>query len=356
MAGKIFLSCLFVLSALYVYALNDAPVWLDMDVRNIQYPQHSYYTGYSEVFVGNNETREQAVDRAKQKAVGELSGKIRVFVDTENKSLDISTSGTEFEEKINSVFVSSVKTASQASVVDYKIDTYYDARTNLIYAFAYVGKSELRNYFRSQISLYLDKVAASLATATELLGKGYKMKARNECIAVAENFAIVEYSQDLLTAIDEDADEPVLQKQRSEYLRNELIQTIADLENSIYLYLDCKELVNGQSVVHIADRLPGIIMQNGCGCSFTDSQDNADYIIRIEAKLSRCQDAPDNIVFCYAFATVSVVNTVNKKTVIPKIPECKGGWTQRNRANATEEAFNELAEKIAEKVVPIIKN
>jgi hypothetical protein len=33
-----------------------------------------------------------------------------------------------------------------------------------------------------------------------------------------------------------------------------------------------------------------------------------------------------------------------------------GDWTNRNHAKATEEAFNELAEKIVEKASPMIKN
>jgi hypothetical protein len=41
---------------------------------------------------------------------------------------------------------------------------------------------------------------------------------------------------------------------------------------------------------------------------------------------------------------------------MPKIAESKGGWTNKNRAKATEEAFNELADKIVEKVIPMIKN
>jgi predicted RNase H-like nuclease (RuvC/YqgF family) len=61
-------------------------------------------------------------------------------------------------------------------------------------------------------------------------------------------------------------------------------------------------------------------------------------------------------VFCYAGATVSLHNAHTQKTLKPKIDEAKGGWTDRSYAKACEEAFDELAKKIAEKVAPMMRN
>lgn len=339
-----------------LYAQTNKPDWLDVDIRNLYYPQDSYYTGFSEVSVSQSENYEKAVERAKERALGELSDRVRVMVDTKKTSTDISYSGTNLEEQISSKFSSLVQTTSQTEVVGSKINTYFDSRNSLIYAFAYVSKTELKSYYQNQISLHLNKVEGILNTATELAEKGYKIKARTYCLSAADDLAAIVYAQDLLTAIDDDVTDTTLQQMRAEQLRNDLIQTIADLENSIFLYLECEELVNGQSVIYIADRLPGLLTEQGCGCNFTDVKEEADYILNIDARLSRCQDAPDNIVFCYANATVSLTNTHTGKTLKPRVPETKGGWTDRNKANATEEAFDELSEKIVEGVLPMIKN
>jgi predicted RNase H-like nuclease (RuvC/YqgF family) len=61
-------------------------------------------------------------------------------------------------------------------------------------------------------------------------------------------------------------------------------------------------------------------------------------------------------VFCWANATVSIYNAKTQKTLKPQINETKGGWTNSNYKKAREEAFDELVKKIAEKVVPLIKN
>ena len=337
-------------------AQNNAPLWLDSDVRNMQYPQESYYSGFSEVAVAPGEGQEKALNRAKQVAMGELSERVRVMVSSNKTSIDVSISGSDIEEQIRSRFSSMVNTTSQTEVTGSKVESYYDAKSRTVYAFAYVSRTELKAYYQKQISLLLNKVEGTLQTAGKLVEKGYKIKARKQCESVIDAFALIFYAQDLLTAIDERADNSTLQQSRSEYLRNTLIQTITDLENSIYIYVECTETVNGQSVVHIADRLPGMITEKGCGCNFTDWEEEADYVIKVNARLARCNDAPDNIVFCYANATASVYNTRTQKTLVPKIAETKGGWTNKNRAKATEEAFNELADKIVESVTPMINN
>jgi hypothetical protein len=339
-----------------VMAQGTAPTWINGDVRNMQYPQETYYSGFAEIPLSSSETQEKALNRAKQAATGELSQRIRVMVSSNKTSIDVSLSGTDIEEQILSQFSSIVKTTSQAEVTGSKLETWYDAKTRTVYAFAFVSRAELTAYYQKQISFWLNKVDGVLQTAAELASKGYKMKARKQCESVINAFANVFYAQDLLTAIDQNANDATLQQSRSEQLRNTLIQTITDLENSIYVYVECKETVNGQTVVHISDRLPGMITDKGCGCNFTDLQEEADYVIKVNARLARCNDAPNNVVFCYANATVSVYNVHTQKTLTPKIEETKGGWTDRNHAKATEDAFNELADMIVEKVIPMIKN
>lgn len=333
---------------------QTAPWWLDTDIRNEQYPQATYYTGFSEIIVGQGESSEKALARAKQKAIGELSDRVRVMVSTSRVSTDMSDYNG-VDEQIYSKLSTLVHTASQTEVVGSRVESHYDSQNHTAYAFAFVSREELHNYYVKQIALHLNKVEGVLMTAAELAEKGYKTKARHQCEGVIDAFATVAYAQDLLTAISSDVEYGELQQVRSERLRNTLVQTLVDLENSIYLYVECREMVNGQTVVHIGERLPGLLTEQGCGCNFTDYKEEADYVIKVDARLNRCNDAPDNIVFCYATATVSVLNTHTQKNLHPQISETKGGWTNRNRAKATEEAFDELAVKIAEKVIPMIK-
>jgi hypothetical protein len=320
------------------------------------YPQDVYYSAFIEIPLPRDEGQEEALNRAKQAAIGELSQRVRVMVNSSKTSADISVGGSDIEEQIRSTFSSIIKTTSQTEVTGSKMETWYDSKMHTVYAFAFASKAELSAYYQNQVSLWLNKVESALQTAGELFEKGYKMNARKQCESVIEAFAKVSCAQDLLTAIDEHIDSTALQQNRSERLRNILVQTISGLENSIYVYIECHETMNGEKVVHIADRLPGMITGQDCNCNFTRLQEEADYVIKVNARLTRCNDTPGDLVFCYANATASVYNVHTQKTLIPEIPESKGGWADKNRAKATEEAFNRLANKIAEKVIPLIKN
>ncbi|MDR0559958.1 MAG: LPP20 family lipoprotein [Prevotellaceae bacterium] len=332
------------------------PLWLDGDVRNLQYSQDKYYTGFAETAVASGEEQEKALNRAKQLALGELSDRVRVMVNSRKTSTDTSTGGSDIEEQIRSTFSSIIQTESQTELAGSKLETYYDSKTRTVYAFAFVSKTELSAYYRKQISLWLNRVEGALQTADGFKSKGYKIKARKECESIIESFAKIACAQNLLTAIDEQTDENVLQQNRSESLRNTLEQTVIDLENSIYIYMEYNETVNGEPTQHIADRLPGMLAEHGCGCNFIEIEEEADYIVKIDASLKRCSDAPENFVFCYAAATASVYNAHTQKTLKPKIAESKGGWSNNDRSRATEEAFKELANKIVENIIPAIKN
>ena len=110
-----------------VLAQGSPPLWLDSDIRNIQYSRNAYYTGFSEVPASQNQ--EQAQERAKQIAISELSERVRVMVVSNKTSVDVSISGSDIEEQIYSQFSSMVKASSQIEVTGSKVETYYDGKT-----------------------------------------------------------------------------------------------------------------------------------------------------------------------------------------------------------------------------------
>lgn len=354
MNRKIFL--LIFLQLPLLLAGQTLPRWTDNSYRVSAYPSDRYYTGFSMDIMNTGGNLEAVIKRLTLTAKSELSEKIRVKITSQTDMNTQSIMQSGMDEQFNEIYTSARRSEAQAEITGIKTESYYNRSNGEVYVFAYAARADLQNYYRQQITLHLGKIEGALQTSGELADKGYKMKARKQCEDVLGTFAAVAYAQDLLTAVDPNADESSMQLVRSERLRNTLIQTLTDLENSIFIYVECSETVNGQTVVHIGDRLPGLLTEQGCGCSITDLQEEADYVIKINARLARCNDAPDNIVFCYANATVSVYNARTQKTQMPKLADAKGGWTDRNRDRATEEAFDELAGSIAEKVIPMINN
>jgi hypothetical protein len=334
---------------------QEKPRWMDEKYRDSDFPAQTYFSGFAYSELLENKSLQDMAQQVKTEAQTELSKKIRLQISsqTQSKIAAITANGRYSEDES---FVSQSMLESNTEIVDVKTESYYDPKAKLVYAFAYVNRANLIAYYKNQILLYLNKMESALTTASELVQKGVKMKARKQCEEVIQHFATVAYAQGLLTAIDARADDSILQQQRSERLRNDLIQTLTDLENSIYVYVACKETVNDEEVTYIADKLPGLLTENDCQCNFTEVEDQADYVIKVEANLTRCNEAMGNMVFCYANSTVNLYNAHTQKMLKPKIDEAKGGGTNKNYTKAGEEAFTELAKKIAAKVTPMMKN
>ena len=154
---KILLFYVFSFLPCLVNGQSGKPFWMDNDVRNMQYPPDTHYSGFAIVSVGNSENVENATVRAKQAAISELSERIRVAVNHVKQSKTISIDGTNIDEQIYKMFNSVTTTNSQTEVVGSKIETYFDKQNKEVYAFAYASKNELIGYYKNQINADLNK-------------------------------------------------------------------------------------------------------------------------------------------------------------------------------------------------------
>jgi hypothetical protein len=332
-----------------VVAQGTAPFWIDADVRNVQYPVNTYYTGFAEVSVAVGEGQKKALNRAKQVAIGELSERVRVAVNSKKESTDISIGGIDIEEKIYSTFVADVKTASHTEMVGVKTETWFDAKKNIVYAFAYVNKYELADYYKANISMLLQQAEGNLATAEQLEQNAEKIKARKQCEDVAPLFAKIRYAQDLLTAIDA-ADSEGLQQTKSEDLRNKATQMLARLAQGVYVYAESSEENFGKKETIIVNQLKAILANRGC--SFTDNSAEADFKLRINASTRTNSGNQTDIVFCYADVQVELYDTHKQKVVFNDEFSQKGGAATNERAG--KKALEEAVPKVAEKLEPWI--
>jgi len=331
----------------------NVPWWIDPDVRSVKYPSDTYYTGFAVIPATKNESFEQTVNRAKQTALGELSERILVTIRTDKQSKTVSTEDSNTEEQIRSIITSAVSAESQTEVAGSKIETYFNERTGEVYAFAYASKAELSSYYRNQIEFYLGKAENFLEIALDRLEKKEKRKASKQCEEALPVLDKVTYAQQLLSAVSFDLDEHSLQQKRSEDLHRRILQMIADLETGIYIFLDCRENIQNHETSIIKDRLPGLLTDNGCGCNFTDTADEADYTLYVTASIGRSNIVCNDIVFCWANAVVEIRNNYTNRTVKPKVEEVKSGNISYEAA--AQKAFEKLAEDIAKQVIQYIK-
>ncbi|MDR1170791.1 MAG: hypothetical protein LBK97_08170 [Prevotellaceae bacterium] len=355
-----------ILFSFAVSAQGTAPVWLNPEVRNMQYPPETYYTGYSECSAANGEGQEKVLNRAKQTAVGELSERVRVTVNTQKSSIDASISGSDIEERILSEFTSTINTASQTEIVGSQVQTHYNARSNTAYAFAYVSKAGLIDYYRKQINLDLNSVDLELEISMQLIALGKKISASQNCSEIRGVFDNILNCQKILIAVG--ADKDALQIERSKSLQQQVSQLLLSLEQSTYVYVDCRfERKGGVHDAFSSD--PGIICDivkqaiSENDCSVTDNKAEADYELTLIASTTQRSDGTGNsygIISYYANVKGTLYNRiVEKKTadfIILNDPEAYAAGKSPEAAATKAFKLPALKNRILEKILPKIKN
>jgi hypothetical protein len=147
-----------------------------------------------------------------------------------------------------------------------------------------------------------------------------------------------------------------------EHLTNIFLKVVEDmlgtgssgLEHGTSVYLDISGISDSE---YFAERLGAQMQESGCNCTIAEKASDADYNVKIKVRLGSCIESKLNNsseIYCYASANVSVNNLKYKKPLDLKIPDAKGGWANRNKEKATEEAIKELTNSLAEKIIQSI--
>ncbi|MDR2841137.1 MAG: hypothetical protein LBV75_07785, partial [Paludibacter sp.] len=245
------------------------PRWFDEQSRENNFPSSVFYTGFATGNIRSGENKEKASERLRKEAQAYCLEAIRVNVSSTvsdySKSIKQMATNTEASEKIEAIFESSVKTEATAEIIGLKVETHA-AADGMLYAFAFANKYELIGYYTASLSMNMQQLESIVSTATQFENNSEKPKAKKQYEEAIPLLVKVEQSQNMLIAIDPNAS---IQRDKSAKYRSEIIQALARLEQGVYLFLQCKEIVDGQEIVYIADKLPGLLTSNDCGCNFT---------------------------------------------------------------------------------------
>lgn len=328
-------------SALEVEAQSPS-AWLSSQARESNFPADNYIWGFVPGNLRSGETESSLLARLKTDAKKEVAGKVRTMVESDSRKTDWQyTNGEDYA--FASLYQDYTRQTAQAEVVGVKTETHYDAYERMGYAFAYVKKSELAAYYKSQINIQLQQVQNALNTAATAANAGQKMRAKKACEDALQPLAKAEFAQDLLSAISP-YETDALQLERLSRLKNELWQALIDLEQSIYIYMKYSETNFGQPVRILVPELKRLLASNQC--SFTEDPAQADYKITITAT-TRQHDGnvafgDGTLKFSLADVEVEVYSNYKKMVVY------SDGITQKNNSDgATYESAGRNALKLS---------
>ena len=323
---------------------QEKQAWMDARLRELKYPSNMYFTGFVYRVVEKSVTEETQI--AKQEAQTELIKKIRaqITAKTQNKIEAVSSNGKYSETES---FSNQANIESSAEIVGMKFESYHDAKEKMVYAFAYVNKNELIDFYKGNLSLNINQIESFVKTAQDLETQKEKAKARQQLENTIPFFQKVRYAQDLLIAMDAKTSAEDLQQTKSESLYNQLTQMQARLAQGVYVYVESSEDMLGKKVDIVANKLKAELAKKGC--SFIDKAEEADFTLRLKVS-TRPGDESHGIVFCWVDTEVELFDHHKQKVVYGDNISDKDG------SNTLEKAARKVMEKTVTKIAEKLKD
>ncbi len=331
------------------YSLNvvaQAPKWLNANYRSMKYSGEVYLTAFTQDEKYSSETRAEALDRVKDIARSDIAKNLITKIESVSK-LYIEDVTVGNSESFKEIFKTAIKTETKADINGIKTDSYYDEEKNSVYAFAYANRYQIMGYYNANIGMNIQQVEGYIAAAEQFVAVSEKSKAKKEYLKTVALFAKLEYAQGLLIAVDKNADENSLQTKKSINLRNKVNKALAELEQGIYVLIQCKAQLFDYENSILENKLKSQLAKQGC--SFTTDKEEADWIITIDAKARKFTNPHNSIYFSYVDAVVNLVKKHKNQNVYQDEITQKGG--SRDYKAAAKKAYQEIAGVIAKNIL-----
>jgi hypothetical protein len=343
-------SCTIVCCLLPLAMLGQgAPRWVSDQWRASFFPLSAYFTGFVSEFAVIGEPEDKAKVRLENEAKRKLLENIRVNIQSYQTIADQSTEVSGALEQSYASYSSVVSTSSGAEIVGLRVEAYYDRRDDLFYAFAYVNKSELKEYYKSSVGIAVQKIEAAMSSARQQEVGGNKGRAKKLYESVQPLFGELELAQALLAAVG--SDEGNIQTAKSLSLKSELTAALARMQSAIAVYILSAEWNFGQRVRLLEPKLKAELAKRGY--SFAASRQSADWLLTIDA-VTREGSETNGIYMSYLEAEISIVERRTGKEIYGNVfTDLKGGGLDYKAAG--RKAYDSGLQAITDEIVKNIE-
>lgn len=303
------LLCNLILILCSLTMLAEQPIWYIDAQRASNYPQGQYFTGIAYGEIRTNESEGYALERMKTIARAEAVSTILVHVQSEtNSHLHDETfeSVESWSEEIKETFDSHVNIkVDLENLPGLQVEAWKNPSKNEVVAFAYVKKNMLCRQMNKQITVGLTRIETIIENAEKLIANGQKLQARESIYKAMPLFREVEQAQRILIAIDPSSDEENLQLKETKRLSQHYISLVAQLKNSINIYLDFSADLFGKNYCPLKEQVIKELSKNGC--TFVNDSTKADWLLKLSVHAEQ-DEGRSNI--DEDFVTIDVSGTI----------------------------------------------
>ena len=336
----------------------QAPVWLDLQSRNRNYPTEKYYTGIGYSNLISN--RQSAITNAENAARIEMLSTILTSVRS------IATSRTDRMKTLSICGASEQVIKRYAELTQLEIafrdipgiKLEHHVQGSEVTAFAYVDKQGLLRYYDRRITTAITKIETALDNADMLAERGEKIKARNTAESVVPQLADIENAQRILLAIDSRAD---IQDVKTSELVKRLVSTLASLSHATAIYIQCTAKQNGRDYPMFESNIKSIVSK--AGCNFVNNSKDADWVVSIDADIVWNNTTDGGLSCVRTNGSVSVTNNITGQNVFSgTIADMEEGHPQGGvkgcggrESEAISKSYQESARIVGNKVVELLR-
>jgi hypothetical protein len=328
---------------------QDAPRWVNDRWREMYFPLNQYFTGFVSEFAPIGEPVENARARMESEAKRKLMESIRVTVESSQTIADQSVEENGVAKQLLSSYSSVINTSSNAEIVGMKAESYYDRGGDMLYAFAYANKGELKEYYRSGVAFAVQKIETAMQSARQQESSGNKGRAKRLYESVQPLLAELELAQSLLIAVGSSKES--IQTGKSLALKSELTAALARMQRAIAVYITSEEWNIDQQVHLLAPRLKAELAKRGY--NFVTTRQSADWLLRIEAFTHKGTET-NGIYITHLDAEISLVERQTGKEIYGNVfSGFKGGGLDYKMAG--RKAYDNGLQAIADEIVKSIE-
>ena len=332
------------------YAQGVKPDWVDGARRDMSYPPDEWYSGFSENTLkagANVPTALRDLERDAQNRMIE-SILVRLSGESAVKKTSLREQRSGGGQPVSAQTASSVDyrqeifSSASAEVAKMTVFSYHDPKANRIYAFAAVRKSTLAAYYAGMVESGLAEAERDFDLAAQAAALGRKGDALNKLAASKKRAESVDYYRNLLIAVDPEKGAERAQGARANGLLKRIAAAQVEAENIMPVFVTVTETISDTPTDIIVSGLQSLL--NESGCRIADNQDEAGYILKIDAQT---RNAKFDGYFYHSESSVKVVLTnalTGKAEVTTTISGPKEGGTDARSAG--EEAFKSVVPKI----------
>ena len=338
---------------MFVFAAKpEKPTWMDPLLRERAYPQSLFYTGFASAQAEKDESLSDLMDKvcnnARVEAVASVQVSVEQTVQRIVQNSSVSSDGYQ-SVKMNDFMKSAATTHTRIKdIPGLKTETWQDEKTKVVYAFAWIKTTDLKNKLLRRIGVSIGKAEAAILDIEMLIQQGEKHDARERLPQIVSMLEDIEGDQKVLLAVDEELNDEDLAIEEVHQLKQRHNILESQLKNGIFICLQCTATdLNQATYKALAGDIKGDLSK--LGVSFTDNPEEADWLAVVKAeprKYNAVTYGQITTYVVYVDAEVSMTNTAKRQTVLEDNLSEKGVHTLAYD-KAADDAYKHIAPRIS---------